>query len=42
MGMAFVRNWLFAADTPITQKALAVAIGGGWAFRPDKRFGFQI
>ena len=29
MGMAFVRNWLFAADTPITQKALAVAIGGG-------------
>ena len=42
MGMAFVRNWLFAADTPITQKALAVAIGGGWAFRRDKRLGLQI
>ena len=42
MGMAFVRNWLFAADSPITQKALAVAIGGGWAFRRDKRLGFQI
>ena len=42
MGMAFVRNWIFAADTPITQKALALAIGGGWAFRRDKRLGFQI
>ena len=42
MGMAFVRNWLFAADTPITQKAPALAIGGGWAFRRDKRLGFQI
>ena len=40
-GMAFVRNWLFA-DSPITQKALAVAIGGGWAFRRDKRLGVQI
>ena len=42
MGMAFVRNWLFSADTPITQKALAVVIGGGWAFRPEKRVGFQL
>ena len=41
MGMAFVRSWLFAG-APITQKALAVAIGGGWAFRRDKRLGFQI
>ncbi len=42
MGMAFVRNWVFTADTPITQKALAVAIGGGWAFRRDTRLGFQV
>ena len=42
MGMAFVRNWLFDADTPITQKALAVAIGGGWAFRRNERVGVQI
>ena len=42
MGLAFVRNWLFAAETPITQKALAVAIGGGWAFRRDHRLGFQV
>ena len=41
MGMAFVRNWLFA-DRRITQKALAVAIGGGWAFRRNERVGVQI
>ncbi len=41
MGMAFVRNWLFAERT-ITQKALAVAIGGGWAFRRNERVGVQI
>jgi hypothetical protein len=41
MGMAFVRNWLFE-DDPFTQKALAVAIGGGWAFRTQERLGFQL
>jgi len=40
-GMAFVRNWLFA-DRTLTQKALAVAIGGGWVFRRSERVGVQI
>ena len=42
MGMAFTRNFLIEEEDPITQKALAVDIGGGWAFRPDKRVGFQL
>ncbi len=42
MGMAFVRNFLVEDESPIIQKALAVVIGGGWAFRPDKRLGFQV
>ncbi len=41
LGMAFVRNWLIA-DAPITQKALAVAIGTGWEFRASERIGFQV
>jgi hypothetical protein len=42
MGMAFTRNFLTEEEDTITQKALAVDIGGGWAFRPDKRVGFQL
>jgi hypothetical protein len=41
-GMAFVRNWEIAAIESINQKALSVMIGGGWAFRRDKRVGFQV
>lgn len=42
VGMAFVRNWVFDIDSPIIQKALAVHIGTGWAFRRDERVGFEI
>ena len=42
MGMAFTRNFLTEEEDTITQKALAVEIGGGWAFRSDKRVGFQL
>ena len=42
MGMAFIRNFLLEDESPITQKALGVVIGGGWAFRTDKRVGFQL
>ena len=41
MGVAFVRNWLFAG-APITQKALALGIGAGWEFRRSERIGFQV
>jgi len=42
-GMAFVRNWVDTlGPDPINSKALSVVIGGGWAFRPDKRVGFQV
>jgi hypothetical protein len=42
-GMAFVRNWIDATGgTPVTSKALSVVIGGGWAFRRDRRFGYQL
>ena len=41
-GMAFVRNWELAAEQSINQKALSVVIGGGWAFRRERRVGFQI
>ena len=42
MGMAFTRNFLIEEEGPINQKALSVAIGGGWAFRRDERIGFQV
>ena len=41
-GMAFVRNWEVGAAQSINQKALSVMIGGGWAFRRDKRVGLQV
>jgi hypothetical protein len=42
-GMAFVRNWVDATGPdPINSKALSVVIGGGWAFRPMRRVGFQV
>ena len=41
MGMAFLRNFLLE-DSTVTQKALGAVIGGGWAFRTDKRVGFQL
>jgi hypothetical protein len=42
-GMAFLRNWVDAIGPgPMNQKALSVIIGGGWAFRPDQRVGFQF
>ncbi len=42
MGMAFTRNFLAEAEGSLNQKALSVAFGGGWAFRRDERFGFQV
>lgn len=42
-GMAFVRNWVDAVGPdPINSKALSIVIGGGWAFRTDKRIGYQL
>lgn len=42
-GMAFIRNWVDAiGSTAINSKALSVIIGGGWAFRPASRIGFQV
>jgi len=42
-GMALLRNWVDNIGPESTnQKALSVAIGGGWVFRPDKRFGLQV
>ena len=42
-GMAFVRNWVDAiGPDSINSKALSVVIGGGWAFRPAERVGFQL
>ena len=42
IGMAFTRTFVIEEEDPITQKALAVLTGGGWAFRRDKRIGFQV
>ena len=46
MGMGFVRNWVYdeASDsTPsYVAKGLAVTYGAGWAFRVDRRIGFQV
>ena len=42
-GMAFIRNWVDTLGPgAINSKALSVVIGGGWAFRAEKRFGFQV
>ena len=42
-GMAFVRNWVdVLGQDSINSKALSVVIGGGWAFRPAERVGFQV
>lgn len=42
-GMAFVRNWIDTLGTgSINSKALSIVIGGGWAFRSDKRVGWQL
>lgn len=44
-GMAFLRNWLKTIDedatTPIRSKAFALAIGAGWEWRANDRFGVQ-
>jgi hypothetical protein len=42
-GMAFVRNWVDTlGPDAINSKALSVVIGTGWAFRTDKRVGWQL
>jgi hypothetical protein len=42
-GMAFVRNWIDTlGPDAINSKALSVVIGGGWAFRMERRVGFQL
>ena len=42
-GMAFVRNWVDTlGPDAINSKALSVVIGGGWAFRVEKRVGFEL
>ena len=41
-GMALVRNWLINLDTPTVQKALAVHIGTGWAWRRESRIGAEF
>jgi hypothetical protein len=42
-GMAFIRNWVDAVGpAPINSKALSIVIGGGWAFRTDRRVGYQV
>ena len=42
-GMGFVRNWVdtLGSDS-FNGKALSIVIGGGWAFRPAARVGFQL
>ena len=41
--MAFIRNWVDAIGPgAINSKALSVVVGGGWAFRVEKRVGFQL
>ena len=42
MGMAFVRNWAYDDEPPVTGKALAMVISAGWAFRRDRRVGFEV
>ena len=41
-GMALVRNWVIDLETPTLQKALAVHIGAGWAWRRDRRLGAEF
>jgi hypothetical protein len=42
-GMAFIRNWVDTIGPgAINSKALSVVVGGGWAFRTEKRVGFEV
>lgn len=42
-GMALLRNWVDVnGPESIRSKALSVVIGGGWAFRPAERVGYQF
>jgi len=42
-GMAFIRNWVdVLGPDAINSKALSVVVGAGWAFRTEKRIGWQI
>jgi hypothetical protein len=42
-GMAFIRNWVDTLGPgSINSKALSIVIGGGWAFRVEKRVGFEL
>jgi hypothetical protein len=42
-GMAFVRNWVdILGDEAINSKALSVVVSAGWAFRTEKRVGWQV
>lgn len=42
-GMAFVRNWVDTLGPgAINSKALSIVVGGGWAFRVEKRVGFEL
>ena len=42
-GMAFVRNWVDILGTDaINSKALSVVVSAGWAFRTEKRVGWQM
>ena len=45
MGMAFTRNFVFDATgalPPITEKALGLTYGAGWAFGRSSRVGFEL
>jgi hypothetical protein len=42
-GMALIRNWVdVLGPSADNSKALSVVIGGGWEFRPARRFGMQV
>lgn len=42
-GMAFIRNWVDTLGPgAINSKALSIVVGGGWAFRVEKRVGFEL
>lgn len=42
-GMAFIRNWVDIIGTDaINSKALSVVVSAGWAFRTEKRVGWQM
>ena len=45
MGMVFTRNFVFDATgelPPITEKALGLTYGAGWAFARSSRVGFEL